>query len=105
MNEKTISIREAIDALSIDNDGRTCSVPFLGEKDPIEIIDRVNEILATASVVVGESGDVLYAVSNATAGRSAVCTLLDSLRHSLVVAKALIQDPRPALILIEAVTR
>ena len=88
----TASVKAAIEALTFDNNGHKVPPAIIAVACPIEIIDRVTEVLNTLSVVVANAPDALEALAGSSTSISAVCTMLDGMEHSLVAAKRLIEE-------------
>lgn len=81
-------LEAALDALAINHES-----PFFTEKDPIEIIDRVQSVLEGASVMFSHCPDTLEMISRTPASLHAMCITLDTLTHALDVARQLIALP------------
>ncbi len=82
-------VKNAIDILSTH-----CRSPLMSDKDPVEIIMRVQDMLAAVSVLAAQVPDPLNAMANPIGGQT-VSVLVDTLSHALEIARCLIMPPRP----------
>ena len=92
-NTNQDTLRVALDTLIIETPyGTRRGSPFLVDKDPVETIDRVKDVLEAVSLTIANGPDMLTALADARGGQ-AVTVILDTLVHALEVAKALIMSP------------